>query len=319
MPNIRAKFINRAGVRAGNVASVPQRSVEESLHAERALSEQKRRQLEVLRNREKVKTKRERLANVLAQKLIVKYGSQHKVFINTVVDTFLAEKDQITGEDLAALEREVIAALNSHRQSKLAAAATTALNNNNFSDQQSRDYRSDESASKMANNDNNLLERPPSGSEWMVLNTYAIQVAEEKLRQEEEVARMKKIMFKKSLDDHIAIAKSNHARSEVEDDKAYAAKITLDVKSFHEEEKRKRDAIHHKHQHELAQRKQQIEDQKMREKEMRLRERQTDEAMLAMAAFKIEQEKEKFRMIKHKEKEVQAIIDKVYKKLFCFM
>ena len=68
----RARFIKQV---AKKVAQVPSYNLEvDEKIANRVLPENKRKVLEDLLSREQVKAKREKLTNILIQKLIVKYG-----------------------------------------------------------------------------------------------------------------------------------------------------------------------------------------------------------------------------------------------------
>ena len=152
---------------------------------------------------------------------------------------------------------------------------------------------------------------PPPGSEWSVIAAYQELLAEQKAKDEATVAKMKKINFKASLDDHIAKARELRAKTEDRSDKEYSIRVNEDVKKYYEEEKIKKDAIHRKHHDELMQRKQQILDKMEMAKQSKLQQLEQDYADLANAAKQIEAEKEKMRMIRQRAKDNQAIVDKV--------
>lgn len=85
--------------------------------------------------------------------------------------------------------------------------------------------------------------RPSSGAEWQVINAYQMLMSEQKDREEKEQLRLKKLRFKKSLDDHI---KEKHAIVDVEDKAGYATRILTDIERYNLEEKIKFDRIRKK-------------------------------------------------------------------------
>ena len=248
--------------------------------------------------------------------------SSNKAVISALVEEFLAEKDQITGEDLGKLEKEVIVALSAKR--RLITPAPSAQQQQQQQQLQSQQQQQQQllqqqqqqsqepgSSKPGSSSFQSKLEPPPPGSEWSVIAAYQELLAEEKVKEEAHVARMKKVNFRASLDDHIAKARELRAKTEDRSDKEYSVRVNEDVKRFFEEEKKKKDFIHKKHHDELMQRKQQIIDKMEAAKAAKMDQLEQEYRDLAMAAAQIEAEKEKMRGIRRRARENQDIVDKV--------
>jgi len=248
--------------------------------------------------------------------------SANKAVIGGLVEEFLAEKDQITGEDLGKLEKEVIVALKAKRRTITPAvqAGESAQQQQQQQQQQqglarvpsssSANPASQQSAPQQQDGGSSASSAPPPpGAEWSVIAAYQELQAEEKAQEEQRVARMKKMKFKESLDDHISRAKELRKKTEDHSDQEYSQFVNADVKRFHEEERRKKEAIHKKHHDELMQRKQQILDKMEAAKQAKLAQLEDEYRDLALAASKIEEEKEKMRRIRQRAMDNQAIVD----------
>ena len=243
------------------------------------------------------------------------------------MEEFIAEKEQITGEDLGKLEKEVIVALKAKRRT-----ITPAVQAGESAQQQQQQQPSSQglsrapfsSSSSSSSNpppqpsaphqqqgggDSASSVPPPPGAEWSVIAAYQELQAEEKAKEEQRVARMKKMKFKESLDDHISRAKELRKQTEDHTDQQYSQYVNADVKRYHEEERRKKEAIHKKHHDELTQRKQQILDKMEAAKQVKLAQLEDEYRDLALAASKIEEEKEKMRRIRQRAMDNQAIVD----------
>lgn len=226
--------------------------------------------------------------------------------ISALVEEFLVEKDQITGEDLGRLEKEVMTALKAKRRHYTPSSAIQYSNDDSASSKAAEEAP----VTKPGSSSSSSLVPPPPGSEWSVIAAYQELMQEEKAKEEQLAARLKKLKFKQSLDDHIAKAKVLRAQTEDKSDMEYSAHVNRDVKVFYEQEKIKKDAIHKKHHDELMQRKQQILDKMEAAKQAKLQQLEGEYRDLALAAEKIEQEKEKQRDIRRRAMDNQAIVDK---------
>ena len=115
--------------------------------------------------------------------------------------------------------------------------------------------------------------RPSSGAEWQVINAYQMLMSEQKDREEKELLRLKKLTFKKSLDDHI---KEKHAGLvDIEDKAGYATRILSDIERYNLEEKIKFDRIRKKNHDES-----QLRQLQVLEKQRKLAE-EKEQALLA--------------------------------------
>jgi len=262
----KAKFIKGPPKNAPSVAKVPiiEQEKDEKI-ALRVLPEQKRKVLEDLLNREKVKANVDKLIDILTQKLLVKYGrcvtaprlhlhhpllshphppfhssfvfppSTNKHIIVALVEEFLSDKEQITGEDLGRLEREVIVALKAKRVNMTPASLQDLVEGKKLNqqdggsqrDQQQQQHQQQQQQQEPQVQSN--LVAPPPGSEWSVIAAYQELLAEEKVKQEQQIARMKKINFRQSLDEHNQQAKILRAKTEDRTDKEYSEHVNKDV------------------------------------------------------------------------------------------
>lgn len=296
------------------IGGVPIRDIPvEPVNPNRALSDKQRKKLEGIRNLEDVKKKRERLCNVLTQKLCVKYGPQNKSVISALVDQFVAEKVQIAPDDLAKLEKEVVLAVKSKNDyPSKAAEVHSEAKKQQFEAQQGAEQQ----AASKSNNEQSLsysasdLTPPPPGSEWKVIQAYQILMAEEKAKEEQAVARNKKIQFKKDLDSHIANAKLLKEKTADKSDAKYFELIKQDIANYHEEERTKSELIQKKHHNELLIQKQQIVEKKARHEAEMKELRKMEEEMLAEAQQKIQDEANKVAANRRRAKEQQAIVDR---------
>ena len=267
------------------------------------VKDRQRKRLEGILNTEAAKKKRERLRNVLLQKLVVKYGTHNKMVISALVDQFLVEKDQIAPDDLARLEKEVVVALDARKvkvsnssSSKLAKAGAAAVGEGNIH----LENNSDDGNLVLAKNgtesntrSTSSLAPPPPGSEWSVIQAYQLLQGEDAARKEREIEIQKKRDFRAALDKHVAdAAKFKAEHSDVADAKYYAH-IKQDIANYHEEERIKFEKIHAKAKEQLRIQNEQIAE-KRRAKAAELdRQRLYEEQLLADARQKILEEKDK--------------------------
>lgn len=86
------------------VAHVPLREKE----PKRSLSAQRRRQLEDIASKERLRSAREKLAHIFVEKFCVKYGKRYKYLIQEEVRRFIMEKDEITPDDISRLDQILI-------------------------------------------------------------------------------------------------------------------------------------------------------------------------------------------------------------------
>jgi hypothetical protein len=256
-------------------------------------------------SQEDSKKKRERLRNVLMQKLMVKYGQHNKMMIGALVEQFLIERDQIGPDDLARLEKEVVIALDARKvkinksESKLAQAGSAAVgggvNNDNAGSSSSSSNAGPGSLSRGNSNENSASELvpPPPGSEWSVIQAYQLLMGEEATANEKRIERKKKEDFRAALDSHIADSAKYKAQHEDAADQQYFKHIRQDIKNYHEEERKKFEKIHEKARLQLAAQNEQIAEKSRRRAAELERQREFEEELLADARRKIQEEKNK--------------------------
>lgn len=257
---------------------------------------QKREQLESLLEREKTKAKRDRIGHVLIQKLIDKFGSKNKPIITFFVDEFLNSNDKITSEDLNALEKEVINAINAKNTSTFQTKNSTD-SDNNITTNQNNPEESNRAKTPA----------PPPGTEWVAIMTYNNIIAEEKERKEKEKLRNDKVAFKKNLEDHIQKSKDLKGSDKFQD-KNFAEYIKKDVEKYHIEEQKKQAAIKKRYHDELELQKLQIKDHQRRLEQEREELRKAEEYNLQLAREALEKENQKILNIKKREQDNQKIV-----------
>jgi len=209
----------------------------------------KRRQLQSILETEKTKEEKGKLGCILIDRLIKKFTSKHSGLITFFVEEFLSSHESIDNEDIEKLEREISNTLDLKKPPSSpttnttmmmmtleapAGSAVAAAPRVTYSTQ--TEAASTEAAPVPAE-----PSRPPSGAEWQIINAYQMLMSEQKDREEKEHLRLKKLTFKKSLDDHI---KEKHTY--VEDKAEYATRILSDIERYNLEEKMKFDRIRKK-------------------------------------------------------------------------
>jgi hypothetical protein len=166
-------------------------------------------------------------------------------------------------------------------------------------------FRDPVTASKAAGE----LSRPPSGKEWEVINSYQLLRGEEKERAEREAAYLKKLNFRKSLDDHLQVAHTIQSGTNV-NDKDYAGRIAVDIEKYHNEEKSKFDRIKKKNHDESELRMQQIMEKQRRANQEKLEALELDKRNQELNLKKQREEQEKFQRIRREKLENQERIKK---------
>ena len=266
--------------------------------------------MEEIRNREKVRSGRDKLCYILVEKLIQKYGLQNRHIIQPLVRSYVdGSTDGMSASDLPALEEQVVEGIKLKKMSLPAVGKQPNQENSQKSllQQQQQQQQQQEHTSQSASGQ--TVVEPPRGSEWSLLQQYQLIVDEEKQRKDQETIRAKKLRFKKLLDDQLAEA-TKYKSNDRTDDASYAAHVNKDVEKYHTEEALKRAIIHKKHQEELMGRKEQIADSNRRRFEEREALRLAEERNLQMAQDKIRQEQEAYASLKLKQKEMLAKIER---------
>lgn len=274
----------------------------------------KRRQLVSILESEKRKEERGKLGCILIDRLIKKFGSKHSGLITFFVEEFLTSHNDINKDDIAKLEKEIANTLDmkakSRPNSSLGETGSTGNDNGNRNVSRGEDkptavttFNNPAVASKAAEE----LSRPPSGKEWEVINSYQLLKGEEKERQEREAAYLKKLNFRKSLDDHLRVAHTIQ-RGDHESDKEYAERIANDIKKYHDEEKNKMDKIKKKNHDESDLRMQQIQEKQRRAAQEKAEAMEMDRRNQELNLQKQREEQEKLARIRREKLESQERI-----------
>jgi hypothetical protein len=142
----------------------------------------------------------------------------------------------------------------------------------------------------------------PPGSEWVLLQAYQALLNEEKEMKEKEEARLRKLKFRQSLDEHIKLA-NQLRRGENDDDMEYYQRISKDVERFRQEEGMAHKAVKMKHNEELKWRIQQIKERIDREAAEKQSLMDFEKESLRINSIKMEQDAEAARNAKQREYE----------------
>lgn len=230
------------------------------------------------------------------------------------MEEFLTSHGEVNKDDIAKLEREIASTLDMKAKSRpnSSLGETSAAGNDNVNRNDSRGndkpsavvpYNNPAAASKAADE----LSRPPSGKEWEVINSYQLLRGEEKERQEREAAYLKKLNFRKSLDDHLRVAHTIQ-RGDNESDKEYADRIANDITKYHNEEKSKFDRIKKKNHDESDLRMQQIQEKQRRAAQEKAEAMEMDRRNQELNLQKQREEQEKIARIRREKLESQERI-----------
>eukprot|EP01038_Epipyxis_sp_PR26KG_P007846 gene7846-10653_t len=266
----------------------------DDIESKSPINTEKRKQLETILQREKLKEKRRKIASALTQNLVTKFGSENQRVIAFFVDEFLGTHGEINAEDLTILEKEIRTSLQPSQSGEQYAPKKSE--ENFFSKDQST----------IPQTSSSLPERPPTGSEWVVIQAYQMVMNDEKEKQEQERARMKKMNFKKALDDQISQSRK-YQTNDKDIDNNYFEFIKSDMSRYYEEEQKKKATIKKKYQDEIEIRQKQIYDQKKRLEDEKESFRREEERNLLLAKLKIDKENEiaqqaKARELNHRKK-----------------
>lgn len=238
--------------------------------------------------------------------------SKHSSLITFFVEEFLTSNKEIGKDAIAILEKEI--------SNTLDIKANSRPNTSLFGEKASEDNANSSKAAPEASSNGNAaaasapagseeLSRPPTGKEWEVINSYVVIKGEEKEKQEREAARLKKMNFKKTLDDHINVAHQLQQTTNV-GDQEYVQRITLDVERYKREEKEKFEMIKKKNHEESALRMQQIEEKKRRAAQERQEALEADRRNQELNLQKQREEQEKAARIRREKLEAQERIIK---------
>jgi len=235
--------------------------------------------------------------------------------ITFFVEEFLTSHGDVNKDDIAKLEREIASTLDMKAKSRPTTSLDQTGPTNGNSNGTRNGSRGDDKVTTVntfkdpasASNAAGELSRPPSGKEWEVINSYQLLRGEEKERQEREAAYLKKVNFRKSLDDHLRVAHTIQ-RGDNESDKDYADRIANDIQKYHVEEKTKFDRIKKKNHDESDLRMQQIKEKERRAAQERAEALEQDKRNQDLNLQKQREEAEKVARIRREKLENQERI-----------
>ena len=225
----------------------------------------RKKQLERYLAKEAQRSKKDRLKDILVQRLQNKYpGSMNKIVIISFVEEFVEKRDRVDERDLVQLERDVRDAV------KSTAARTKAMKDKGQTvsgnalpasyagtDRTSRAELRAEDGSSGAKAPASEAPAIAPGQEWVVLQGYNLIKADEEKAANEAKARKKKSDFKRALDDHISLANKIKAGDNA-DEQSYYKHIMTDIEKWKLEESDKAHKIEGKAAVQLAAQKEQM-------------------------------------------------------------
>ncbi|RYH09679.1 hypothetical protein EON65_40020 [archaeon] len=200
----------------------------------------KKKQLLSLLERERSKERRERVATMLTQRFVSKYGLKYEQIVSFFVEAYLSAQDdrslQTQKQDLSALEKEIRNAIQQKNEEVQRAkqAAKSAQNKQDGGESEG----AEKSEAEQIGERPEYLARPPSSKEWELLQVYQIVKDEERDRLKAQERYAEKIRVKNYLDEQIKKRNAGD-QTETEDDKRYALQVMKDVDRYHAENERK--------------------------------------------------------------------------------
>jgi hypothetical protein len=213
--------------------------------------------LESILEKENCKERRERVAYVLTQKLVFKFGSKYSNMITFFVDEYMNTHEEISSNDIAALENEIRIAVKSSADNL---KSTTETKQN---EGKSSDSRNSSRVQETTQNSPDAVAPSTNGNEWQMIQVYQSIRDEEKIKREKELAHQKKMNFRSALDRQREQSKNQNS-AELDDERRYVEHIVNDIEKYHADEQAKRSNIWKKDRDELMIRKAQIEETQKR-------------------------------------------------------
>ncbi|KAJ1414118.1 hypothetical protein B484DRAFT_401837 [Ochromonadaceae sp. CCMP2298] len=275
----------------------------------------KRRQLEAILDSERDKEQKGRLGCILIDRLVRKFGAKHSGLITFFVEEFLTSHNDISKDEISELEREVGSTLQLSN-SRTASSAQQPEGSRGGSERGMAPEEFSAPVPISVPNSRQMervvfaekeLSRPPSGAEWMLINSYQLLQGEEKEKMEREAARAKKTNFRKSLDEHQAVAHTLKATKDGSE-QDYAGRIQVDIQTYNIEERDKFAKIRATNRCESDLRRDQIEIKKANALTERAERLESDRAITRMNLTKMKEDQERAASIRREKLEAQAAI-----------
>jgi len=292
----------------------------------RLMSEQRRKKVESLREREQLREYRSRLQAMLTQKLLGKYGDRGRASagqasaknqtIKETVRNFMRNTPSFNENNLGELEARVQDAIQALRSGQPASSGATALHGDTHGSM--RDANSASRGSGTFSNASGGGARSDAGpgpqislseltegvNEWTLLNACAAVENEEKSKNNLLESRKRQMAFKSVLDEQVHIRRSALGSTDVED-KKYFDYQQESLKQWQLKEERTKKEIERKMTEEREARAVQIKEKNARiEREKRLRQEQE---IADLARCKREIEEEQARLQQEKEDEAERM------------
>jgi hypothetical protein len=233
--------------------------------------------------------------------------SKHSGLITFFVEEFLTSRQDIGKDAIAILEKEIANTLDMKANSRPSSSLFDKTSNGNGAETQAVSQKNAPATNTSEANAEKEVSRPPTGKEWEVINSYVVIKGEEKERQEREALRQKKMNFRKSLDDHLAVAGTLQSGTN-RDDQEYVGHIMTDIEKYKTEEKQKFDRIKKKNHDEAELRMQQIQEKARRAEQDRQDALDADRRNQELNLKKQQEEQDKVARIRREKLEAQERI-----------
>lgn len=258
----------------------------------------RQKKLREIKDREELQGKVEQVKAVLGKKMILKYGRINSDTIFSLIDEFVKNTDKISSDALSQLESKIqqrISVSSSQTNNKNVAADN--LNQTSKVDVSSKDDNKDDlytSVNASNNNNNNKPKTAPAnikGEEWHVIAAYDKVVGDEIEERRKQKELQSRLQFKKSLDDHVLLAKQLHLANDSKDELLYSQYVSQDVLNYRLEQENKNKKMKDKSVEITKARLEQIAEQKRLKDEEKNKEKEFEIGIVKIALQKLEIEK----------------------------
>ena len=244
--------------------------------------------------------------------------------ITESVDEFVQNSDKITQDALSKLENKIQQKIGvSSTQTKDKSTNGSNATSQNYDDSFNSSYNynqtsNDNNSRNEKNNTNNnttdsKIKIPANlqtkGVEWQVIATYDKVVGDEIEEKQKQKELQSRLLFKKSLDDHLLLAKQLHQATDGKDDMLYSQHVNKDVQKFYQEEEIKHKKLKEKELQIMRLRQEQIAEQKRLKEQEKLKDREFEVGIVKTALERLQIEKEITLDAKKRDRDIRMKIE----------
>lgn len=260
--------------------------------------------------------KREKLRNVLKEKLVSKYGTVWKSMVVNEVDAFIAKtmKRRIHENDLAGLENMIRRKTQSTQPDTQRTGRNTGRRTGR-STSRNTSRRPETNRSQATGRDTTEAQKLASTlDDWTLLDAFDALNNEEDVKTKKQRKREESLRLKKELDKQVAYRKELEAKKRKEDVKYYTG-VLDEVVDYHREEKEKAAARHKIVMKMAEERQRQIAEERKKKEDQKKKQLKYEIDLLDGFAAEILRDEKKKRKKKRLHMKHAAIVQKQNQKL----